>query len=897
MEPLEDTGSIRTIPKQPAGAYSVLRNYTFLALAVWTVLVILLLFLVLSFHKKELVTIARHEAEIAFRKDLTFRRWNAGHGGVYVPVSENSPPNPYLSAIPERDIATPSGRKLTMINPTYMIRQVNDLSRQEAGIWGHITSLNPLRPENGPDEWEAKALQAFGRGEKEVSSVETVAGKEHLRFMRPLITEESCLKCHAHQGYKKGDIRGGMSITLPLQDFWSAFSLSMRNNLAGYGLLWLAGIIAIVISSGKLREKTLRIIENEERYRILFNTANDAIFMTDPADGIVLDANKRAGELIGMPVETIKGVKLVELHSGEDKQRFAGILQKVVAQGEGFSAELSLKNREGRLIPVELSVSLGATGGRKIVQLLYKDLTESRKDEMEKVNLINRLQDLVTRVSSSQREWTETFDSITDVIFISDMACTIVRANRAIEIMLGQPIESVVHQKCYNLFQWMHPSPEGCAACACVTAGLPSVLDHYDPKLDRFFEVSVLRKLDSSNEAIGLIHIVRDITEQKKLEAQLVHAQKMEAVGQLAGGVAHDFNNVLTAIISCASLMNIKLGREDQLRRYVGHILTSSRRGSDLVKGLLAFSRKQAFYPALMDLDGLVRGVEGLLRTTITEEIELRFDTSDCGLPVMADKTSLEQVLINLVGNARDAISSGGTITLSTDRLGLNTEFARMYGPLKQGEYALLSVSDTGEGIPDDIKGRVFEPFFTTKDVGKGTGLGLSIIYGIVKQHEGHISLESMPGIGTTVKIYLPLAVAGDAEAEEGKSLLPVCGSETVLLAENNAVMREITVNLLEEFGYTVIPAADGEQALEMFNEGKDTIGLAVLDVIMPKMNGKQVHEAMKKIRPDIRAIFTSGYDADILWKRSLLDKGRPFILKPISPDRFLKKIREVLDV
>lgn len=227
----------------------------------------------------------------------------------------------------------------------------------------------------------------------------------------------------------------------------------------------------------------------------------------------------------------------------------------------------------------------------------------------------------------------------------------------------------------------------------------------------------------------------------------------------------------------------------------------------------------------------------------------------------------------------------------------LESDFTKMHGALKPGEYAFLSVSDTGEGMPEDVKTRVFEPFFTTKEVGKGTGLGLSIIYGIVQQHEGHISLDSMPGIGTTVMIYLPLYIAGNKQADGEKNFLPEGGSETVLLAEDDAIMRYIIKKLLEEFGYTVMEAVDGEEAVKMFIEQKDHIGLVVLDIIMPKMNGKEVYEVINKIRPDVRTIFTSGYDADILQSRFILDEGLHFIAKPISPVRFLKKIREVLDV
>jgi PAS domain S-box-containing protein len=514
----------------------------------------------------------------------------------------------------------------------------------------------------------------------------------------------------------------------------------------------------------------------------------------------------------------------------------------------------------------------------------------------EKEQLIGELKDLVATVSRSQREWLETFDSITDVIFLSDRDFNIIRVNRAIEKMLGIPMIQILGRKCHELFHGTTFAPEFCLGCETFEKGRIASVEMFEPHVDKFIEVRVIPRFDRNDTLIGLIHVIRDITEQKELEDQLRHAQKMEAVGQLAGGVAHDFNNILTGIISCGNLLQMKLDAETPLRRYVDYILDASQRGASLVRGLLAFSRKEMLYSSPVDLNGIVAGLEPLIQKTVMEDIGVRTVLADEVLTVMADKTQIEQVLINLVANARDAMSAGGEVTIRTERLNVGIDSAQAHGSLSPGMYAVMSVSDTGEGMDEKIRERVFEPFFTTKEVGKGTGLGLSIVYGIVKQHEGYIGIESQPGKGTTVKVYLPL-IPGELEpAEEEESVLPQGGSETLLFAEDDPAVRGIVKNLLEEFGYTVIDAIDGEDAVKKFAAHQDAIRLVVLDVIMPRMNGKEAYETIKGIRSDVKTVFMSGYASDVLQSKFILEDGLHFLQKPVSPATLLRKIREVLD-
>jgi len=391
------------------------------------------------------------------------------------------------------------------------------------------------------------------------------------------------------------------------------------------------------------------------------------------------------------------------------------------------------------------------------------------------------------------------------------------------------------------------------------------------------------------------VAIILDITERKELEAQLLQAQKMEAVGRLAGGIAHDFNNILTAIIGYGSIMQMKIMRNDPLTKPLDSILASAQRAAMLTQNLLAFSRKQIMQMQPVDMNKIVRNVDNLLSCIIGEDIEVKTTLAPGEVSIQADRGQLEQVLMNLATNARDAMPAGGTLSMETSRATVDTDIIGIHGAVPSGNYALLSISDTGEGVDETTKQRMFDPFFTTKEVNKGTGLGLSIVHGIVKQHEGHISVDSVPGKGTTFNIYFPLCPTAIEEKRSEELSVSQGGAETILYAEDDAVIRDVLEEVLTTAGYTVIVAHDGEDAIHKFIENKDKIHLLVLDVIMPKKSGKEAYDAIKQMRPDIKALFVSGYTADMIQKRGVMEDGVNFLYKPVSPDELLQKVRDVL--
>jgi signal transduction histidine kinase len=396
--------------------------------------------------------------------------------------------------------------------------------------------------------------------------------------------------------------------------------------------------------------------------------------------------------------------------------------------------------------------------------------------------------------------------------------------------------------------------------------------------------------------------VMEDITERKqaeeercKLEAQLLQAQKMEAIGQLAGGIAHDFNNLLTAVIGYGNLLKSEIST-DRLTSYVTQILSAAERAATLTNDLLTFSRKQIINPRPVDLNKLIKEMHKLLSRIIGEDIELSTVLSDKELNTMADSTQIDQVLMNLATNARDAMPKGGNLIISTDYIQLDNGFIRAHGYGKPGHYAILSFEDTGTGIDEKTKKRIFEPFFTTKDVGKGTGLGLAMVYGIIKQHNGYINLYSEPGKGTTFKLYLPLIESKPEDKQHEVSPLAKTGTETILICEDDLHVRGLMKEILEKAGYEIIEAGDGEDSISIFNQHKDRLHLLILDVVMPKKNGKEVYDEIKKAKPDIKVIFVSGYSADIIHKKGIMEEGMEFISKPISPGDFLAKVRDVLD-
>ena len=646
----------------------------------------------------------------------------------------------------------------------------------------------------------------------------------------------------------------------------------------------------------KLSMREQALVESERNYREIFNATKDCIFVYDAESGKIIEVNKGAEELYGYPRPEILNASFDEIVCGEPPYSIQDMhrwIRKVLQEGPQSFEWLS-RRKTGESFWTEMMLTTTSIGGAGRVLAVVRDITERKKTEEEQQKLVSLI------------EMSRDFISIKDldgrILYTNAAGLKLVGLDTLGE-SLGKPIQDF-------LMKADHRRLEAEIMPAIMSAGTwigELALRHFKTGASIPVEMSAFIIRDTrSGKPIALANISRDITERKhaedenkRLQSQLLHIQKMESIGQLAGGIAHDFNNILAAIIGYGNVMQLKLGADDENRIFVDHILASAERAASLTQSLLAFSRKQIIDPRNVNVNDIINKVERLLSRIIGEDITLTTSLSRGVLTIFVDPTQVEQMLMNLATNARDAMPAGGKLVIETSRVELDHAGAVTQGLGKAGPYAVITVRDTGSGIDDSMKDKIFEPFFTTKEAGKGTGLGLSIVYGIVKQNNGHIIVSSEHEKGTVFTIYLPLVnIRAEDTALSGKTALkPIQGGrETVLLAEDNESVRKLTHAILSEFGYTVIDARDGDQAIRVFLENKDTVDLLLIDVIMPGKNGREVYEAAKKIRPGLKVIFTSGYPSDLIQKEGVLEQGFHFLSKPSTPRDIITKVREVLD-
>ncbi len=531
-----------------------------------------------------------------------------------------------------------------------------------------------------------------------------------------------------------------------------------------------------------------------------------------------------------------------------------------------------------------------------------KDLCQMQTEALSR-KLDKKVRELAKEreaLRESEGRFRALIESTSDLIWEVDRDGTYTYCSPKIRDILGYEPEEVIGKTPFDFMspeeaKLLHREFKSVAESKKPFATWENVNVHKDGR-KVVLETSGVPFFDASGNLEGYRGIDRDITAHKKLEEQLLQAQKMEAIGQFAGGIAHDFNNMLTTIMGYGELLKVDLDKDSPFQRYVDVILSAAAKSVNLTQQILAFSRKQIISPKQTDINELIKGIEKLLRRLIGEDIEISIIFSERNLTVLVDPGQLEQVLMNLCTNARDAMPDGGTILISTGTDFLDPEEIKTYDVENAGIYALITVTDTGCGMDEKTRQRIFEPFFTTKGIGKGTGLGLATAYGIIKQHNGHINVYSEPGKGTTFKIYLPV-MQSPMERGKGREVVPPRGgSETILVAEDNDDVRTLMKRVLLKYGYEVIEAVDGEDAVNQLRKYKDVIQLVLIDVIMPRKSGKEADDEIRQIKPDVKVIFTSGYTADIIHKKGVLEAGLDFISKPLTPYDLLSKVRETLD-
>ena len=609
--------------------------------------------------------------------------------------------------------------------------------------------------------------------------------------------------------------------------------------------------------------------------------ADDSVFWV-VSDGRVVWANEAASLAIGYTREELLTHNICsfnpELTPEAWALRWTELKQKGSARSEAHYA-----TRDGRSIPVEVAFSFLAVGEHEYVVVSVHNI-ELRRRVIEEGRETSQLLSVL-------------FDSAPMAIVGIEPDGTVktwnVAATRIFgwtaDEVIGKQLPFVPRDRPAEFLQHREALMEGEAHTGIERHCITKTGDEIQVRM------SLVPLRGADGEISGLVGLLEDITEQKRLEAQLLQAQRLENIGRLAGAVAHDFNNLLTVINGYGELALSQLDPRDPLHESVHEIKAAGDRAASLTQQLLAFSRRQVLQPKVLDIGAVVTELEGMLRRLIGEDIELVLGRDPYMGMVKADPVQVHQVIMNLAVNARDAMPSGGRLAIETCNVDLGNEITRIQPDIKPGPYVMLSVTDNGSGMDEATQSRLFEPFFTTKAPGKGTGLGLSTVYGIVKQSGGHITVDSEVGRGTSFRVYLPRVEAAEIpDSASSRQGVVAPGTETLLLVEDQQEVRQLALQVLEIYGYKVLAAANGDQALEIARANPD-IDLMVTDVVMPGMTGPQLAQNLLEIRPNLKVIFMSGY-ADAAMAPSDVPEGAGYLQKPFAPETLARQVREVLD-
>jgi len=552
--------------------------------------------------------------------------------------------------------------------------------------------------------------------------------------------------------------------------------------------------------------------------------------------------------------------------------------------------------RDGEIHTVERRVS--TERGMKVVEITSSALRDALGNITAGIELVRDIT-VRHRMEEERNRLAMAVDQSAETIIITDREGAIRFVNPAFERITGYAVEEAVGKNPRVLKSGKQDESFYKKMWSVLSRGEVWTGHFINRKKDGSLyeeDATISPVRDSSGDIVSFVAVKRDVTRMVSLEKQVRMAQKMDAVGTLAGGIAHDFNNVLTVIVGFGEMLKLRIANDPKAVSDLDEILRAAGRAAVLTRQLLTFARRQIIDVVNLDLNQVIADLEKLLRKVTREDIVIK--TFPAAMPVMihTDRGQVEQVVMNLCLNARDAMSEGGQLVIETGVTSLEEGYLEQYPYMTAGRYAVLSVSDTGIGMDEKTREHIFEPFFTTKGPDKGTGLGLAMVYGIVKQHNGFIHVYSEPGKGTTFRVYFPEVDApADAKVIASQGVAHG-GSETILLAEDNESVRHLTEQTLASFGYKVLIACDGEEAVDIFRRHQNGIAMAVLDVVMPKIGGKQAYDEMVKIQAGLKVLFLSGYSANAIHESFVLLPGISFLQKPFAPDALARKVREVLD-
>ncbi len=646
------------------------------------------------------------------------------------------------------------------------------------------------------------------------------------------------------------------------------------------------------ITERRQAEETLR--ESNAKYRNLFEAASDAIYLIALDDGIIAEANSVACRMLGRTKEEILGLSIEDIDPNYPLEEFIKFW-KDRPEEQPLLFESSHKKKNGALFPVEISGIKYRIGDKIVLYGRAHDITERKKAEDE----LLRQRAMLARTESIAHVGSWEWDISRDQVTWSEELFSIVGLDPA----EGAP-SFANHSKLY-LPEDMQRLKE--AVDACLKDKRPYEIELRAIRKNgeiRYCLASGRPDTGPDGKVCRLVGFLQDITERKrqeeekeKLHEQLIQAQRMESVGRLAGGVAHDFNNMLSVILGYAEMAKEQVSPDHSLHANLEEILTAAARSRDITRQLLAFARRQTISPVVMDINKAISGMISFLDRLIGEDIELDWRPGEGLCQIRMDPSQIDQILVNLCVNARDAIRGGGKISIKTVKVTLDETYVAIHPGFAPGEFILLTVKDNGCGMDQETLESVFEPFFTTKEMAVGTGLGLATVYGIVKQNSGQINVYSEPGKGTCFKLYLPCHKgAGNMESVTSDEVIPTGSGETILLVEDEDAIMKMISKMLEKLGYKVLTTDSPEKGLEMVSGLTGGIDMLITDVVMPGMNGRDLANRLLELYPDIKVLFMSGYTADVIANRGVLDDGLNFIQKPFTRKALAVKVRNALD-
>ena len=783
------------------------------------------------------------------------------------------------------EIAVPTGDKharLQLQNASPDMAVVRQGFLQGRNSPEDVDSMSMLFRRFGHIGYMARAIAVWTEGDRYIDQLRSLADDLH-REINSAHPDAQKVQEIADQvaavDARVTPLENEFSSTLGQGARWINRVLSLATLVASGVLL----LIGIGLSSAVLKQ----IRNSEEKYRNLINTANDAILVIDAGTRLILEANNKACEMLGIAEQQLVGKPESQLYPTDgDKTRPHFLTPN--ADGQTRSRELKLLRGDGTLVPVEVSASATELSGKPAVLGIFRDI----RDRLEAAAILQRSEDRFSYL----------IQNLSDVITIVAVDGTMLYHSPSIERVAGYKPSDLLGK---SLLALIHPEDEPAvrAALERVTLKVGSAA----PPEYRFrrkdgswvWLESVGNNLLNDVAVGGIVVTSRDVTGRRGLEEQVRQSQKMEAVGRLAGGIAHDFNNLLMVIRGYAEIVLEEDGASRTVRKSVETIVRTTESAASLTHQLLSFSRKHVFSPQVLDLNALVNQMSEMLLGVLRDEMEfvVKLDPDACC--ISADPGQVEQVIMNLVVNARDAMPQGGKLTLETAHIAADVVRAHRPSGVPRGDFVMLAVTDTGIGMDIDTQSRIFEPFFTTKRKDEGTGLGLSVVYNIVRSCGGHVRVSSEPGRGSALRVYFPrVAMLPQPQPVEAPAKTARTGKETILVAEDQPDLRWMICQFLQELGYSVLEAKDGGDAVALAEQYKGTIDVLLTDVVMPRIRGSEVARQLSASRPDMRVIFMSGYTEGEFGAAPGEDggPGTTLLQKPFELDSLALKIREVLE-